>query len=373
MTRGPVVITGGGTGGHIFPMQAIGEQLLEQGIPTDMLRYVGSRRGQEALLLGDSPVALTLLPGRGIRRSMTPRAVFANIAAVAGLVAAVTTAIVKVGRWRPSVVVSVGGYASFAVSFAAVLWRRPLVLVELDATSGAAHRVLERFARVRCVGFASSAPRTVLTGAPLRDGIESIDRSVPVRARARHDMDPPIDDDRKVVVVMTGSLGAARVNRAVSQLAVLWRQRADRTLIQVTGRRDYDEVARSRLTGGILDYRIVEFGDMTKLWPVCDAAVCRAGATTIAEVTALGIASVLVPLPGAPGDHQTKNAQVVVSVGGARLVTDAECSAEMLASTLDEILEPDIVVAMEKAAASIGRHHAAASIAQVVSETGGWS
>ena len=133
MTR-PIVITGGGTGGHIFPMSAIAEALASLGEQPNQLRFVGSRRGQEWRLLGDGPIALTLLPGRGIRRSLRPRALAQNVGAVLGLLAGLVQAVVIVGRWRPRAVVSVGGYASFPVSAAAVLWRRPLVLVDLDAT-----------------------------------------------------------------------------------------------------------------------------------------------------------------------------------------------------------------------------------------------
>ena len=140
MTR-PIVITGGGTGGHVFPMRAIADQLVEAGVAPGDLRFVGSRRGQERQLLGGGASALTLLGGRGIRRAWTPEALWANLGAVAGLVGGVLEALVLVARWRPSVVVSVGGYASFATSLAAVVWRRPLVLVEPDATPGAVHRM----------------------------------------------------------------------------------------------------------------------------------------------------------------------------------------------------------------------------------------
>lgn len=373
MSRGPIVITGGGTGGHIFPMQAIAEQLLASGIEVGEIRFVGSRRGQERSLLADSGIALTLLPGRGIQRSLAPRAVLANVGAAVGILAGVITAVAKVARWRPSVVVSVGGYASFAVSAAAVLWRRPLVLVDFDATSGAAHRALERFAEVRCTAFESKDPRAVRTGAPIRAAIESIDRSREGRMDARRNLDPPIEEGRKVVVVMTGSLGARRVNETVSGLARLWSHRTDRTLIHVTGRRDYSQVLNSKPASEGLDYRVIAFGDMETIWQLCDAAVCRAGATTIAELTALGIPSVLVPLPGAPGDHQTKNALALVSAGGARMIEDSKLQVESLASVLDEILEPEVNEAMATGAAALGRPHAAAAIARVVSEAGGWS
>jgi UDP-N-acetylglucosamine--N-acetylmuramyl-(pentapeptide) pyrophosphoryl-undecaprenol N-acetylglucosamine transferase len=115
----PVVITGGGTGGHVFPMQAIAESLRQRGLDAPEVRYVGSRRGQErTILMGD--MALTLLPGRGLRRSWRASDLLANVGSLIGLVAAVVIAQSLVARRRPSVVVSVGGYASFAVSFAAV-------------------------------------------------------------------------------------------------------------------------------------------------------------------------------------------------------------------------------------------------------------
>lgn len=366
---GPIVITGGGTGGHIFPMQAVSEQLQILGINSNDLRYVGSRRGQEAMLLAGGAVALTLLPGRGIRRSWKPRAIAENLGAAFGLVTAVLIAMYKVGRWRPSVVVSVGGYASFAVSFAAVLWRRPLVLVELDAGPGAAHRVFGRFAARWCTAFDSSEPRSSTTGAPLRDAIVAIDRSASARSLARGRFTPHIDHDRQVVVVMTGSLGASTVNIAVSGLARLWSARTDRTIIHVTGRRDFTTVSESRPETSGLDYRIIPFGDMTELWAVCDVAVCRAGASTIAELTALGIASVLVPLPGAPGDHQTKNAEALARAGGARLIVDRECSAQVLANILDEVMNTPDLAAMTRAASSLGHRDGALAIARVVLET----
>jgi UDP-N-acetylglucosamine:LPS N-acetylglucosamine transferase len=363
---GPIVITGGGTGGHIFPMQAIAEQLQVRGVGAEQLRYVGSRRGQELALLGAGPIPLSLLRGRGIRRSMAPKAMLDNTAAVVGLVSAVGVAVAKVARWRPSVVVSVGGYASFAVSLAAVLWRRPLVLVEFDAVPGASHRVLASFAAKRCTAFAIHGDRCVTTGAPIRSAVAAIDRSVAARLAARLALASPIEPGRSVVVVMTGSLGSTRVNRAVSALAALWGDRGDRTLIHVTGRRDYEEISAKRPGTSKLDYRIIAFADMVELWSVCDVAVCRSGAMTIAELTALGIGSVLVPLPGAPGDHQTHNAESVVRAGGARMIRDAQCTAESLASVLDEVMEPATLATLSESALSLGRRDAASAIAQVV-------
>lgn len=361
----PVVITGGGTGGHVFPMQAIAESLRQRGLAASEVHYVGSRRGQERTLLrGD--VALTLLPGRGLRRSRRASDLLANAASVVGLVVAVALAQRLVARRRPSVVVSVGGYASFAVSLAAVCWRVPLVLVDFDAVPGAAHRLLGPFAAARCTAFASPGDKVVITGAPLRAEIESIDRSIAARQVARAALSPPIDSERVVVLVMTGSLGSHRVNLAVRDLARAWAKRGDRTLVHVTGRRDYDEFAATKPLAENLDYRVIEFGDMKELWGVCDVAICRAGAITVAELAVLGVPAVLVPLPGAPHDHQSKNARALADAGGAIVLSDAQCTGDSLAEALEIMTSADTMQEMGRAVHTVAHPHAANAIADVV-------
>ena len=368
---GPIVVTGGGTGGHILPMRAIGDELVARGVPATSIHYVGSRRGQEASLLANQPIDLTLLPGRGIRRSWRIRALLQNIGAVAGLTTAFVWSFVRIGRWRPSVVVSVGGYAAAAIGAAAVIWRRPLVLVELDATPGAVHRILARFASRRCLAWGPPDSRSVVTGVPLGRDVLAVDRELPARERSRESMEPPIEPGREVVVVMSGSLGATRVNDAVSELARRWSHRRDRTIIHVSGRRDSSRVLARRPPTDGLDYRIIEFAVMAPLWAVADVAVCRAGAGALAELTALGIPSVLVPLPGAPGDHQTRNAQVVADAGGAVLVRDEDCDAAALETALERLLAPGEREGASEAARRLGHRDAAAEIAHVVLEVGG--
>ena len=363
---GPVVLTGGGTGGHIFPMQAIADALVSAGVAPRDIRYVGSRRGQEEALLGGGPIALTLLPGRGIRRSLSARAWRDNAGALVALAGALARALVEVGRWRPRVVVSVGGYAAAAVASAAVLWRRPLVLVDLDATPSATHRALARFASVRCLALGADGAGVVVTGAPVRAEVLAVDRRASARERAKAAIEPVIDPARRVVVVMSGSLGAARVNRAVLDLAALWRERSDVTLVHVTGRRDYEMVRAARPALEGLDYRVIDFAHMPTWWAVADVAICRAGATTVAELTALAVPAVLVPLPGAPGDHQTHNADALAVAGAARRLSDAACTGAALASTVDEMLRPGVLEEMSRASAALGRRDAATHIAQVI-------
>jgi UDP-N-acetylglucosamine--N-acetylmuramyl-(pentapeptide) pyrophosphoryl-undecaprenol N-acetylglucosamine transferase len=244
------------------------------------------------------------------------------------------------------------------------------VLVELDAAPGSAQRVLSSRARARCVAF-DDGSGAVVTGAPVREAIATLDRSPAALARRRRDVEPPLDDARSVVVVMTGSLGSKTVNTAVLELARLWATRVDRAILHVTGRRDFAWVSAERPATQGLDYRVEAFADMTLLWGLGDAAVCRAGATTVAELTALGIPSVLVPLPGAPGDHQSLNARALASKDAAVVVRDAECTGEALAAALDDLLEGGRAAAVGAAARSLGHADAAGLIAEAVLRVAG--
>ncbi len=371
MARG-VLLTGGGTGGHIFPMTAVADQLVAGGIPAERVELVGSRRGQEHALLRDSPYRLTRLPGRGLRRSWRPAAIVANIGAVLGLVAALAVALVRIGRRRPAVVVSFGGYAAAPAAVAAILWRRPLVLVELDAVPGAVHRYLARFAWRRCLAFGPAGARSVVTGVPVRAEVVAVDRSDAARARARAALTPPVEPGRAIVVIMSGSLGSARVNDAATELARRWASRRDRTIIHVTGRRDAQRVLERRPSTSGLDYRVTDFAVMAPLWCVADAAVCRAGATTVAELTVVGVPAVLVPLPGAPGGHQLANARVVEQVGGAIVVADDQCDASSLEAALDRLLEDEHRRSYGEAARTLGRPAAASAIAREIIAIGEW-
>jgi UDP-N-acetylglucosamine--N-acetylmuramyl-(pentapeptide) pyrophosphoryl-undecaprenol N-acetylglucosamine transferase len=367
---GPVVITGGGTGGHVFAMQAIAEALIGRGVPARDLRYVGSARGQEASLLAGGAVALTLLPGRGVRRSLAPRDLAANVGALAALGLGVVRAAWLVARWRPAAVVSVGGYASLPVAVASALWRRPLVLVDLDAVPSAVHRALAARAVARCVAF-DDGSGAVVTGAPVRAAVAAVARDDAARRAARGALTPPLDEGRAVVVVMTGSIGSARVNGAVVELAARWADRADRAIIHVTGRRDAARVRDARPATPRLDYRVEPFADMAALWAVADVAVCRAGATTLAELTTLGVPAILVPLPGAPKDHQARNAQVLARAGAAVVLDDERCTGAALDSALEGLLADGRAREVGAAAQRLAHRDAAHEIGAVVARVAG--
>lgn len=351
----PVVVTGGGTGGHVFPMVAVAAALrrLNGGRP---VRFIGSRRGQERTLLAGED--LTLLPGRGIRRALSPSALLQNAGAVLGLGLACLGAVLALVRHRPAAVVSLGGYAAAPTDLAAALLGVPLVTVDPDVVPSRTHRLVGRRATVRCGAF--PAPGVVVTGVPLRPEIETLVRP-PIAERRR-------PGDRWRIVVMTGSLGARSVNLAVAELADRWRDRADVEIVHVTGTRDAQLVAErfQPRTADQLSYRAVSFAEMAPLWASCDVAVCRAGAVTVAELSVLGIPAVLVPLPHAPDDHQRKNAQAVAHAGGAVVVEDRSISGVRLAAVLDELLDEPTLDAMERGMRTLGRRGGADAIAAEV-------
>ena len=371
MTRGEdrsrrvwAVVAGGGTGGHTVPALAIAGALVERGHPREGIHFVGSARGIERRMVPDAGFSITLLPGRGIARRLTVD----NVGALAGLVFAALRAVVLLRRLRPAVVISVGGYASVACAAAAIMLRIPLVVAEQNAAPGLANRLAGRFARACAVSFPGTPlPRSVVTGNPVRREIISVDRSAGGRLEAKKQLGIPAD--RTVIAVTGGSLGAKRVNESTLRLVELWLDRSDIAIRHVVGERDYEWVAGSvRPAGpGGLFYQLVRFEDrMDLLLAAADVAVQRAGASTVSELAVAGVPSVLVPLPGAPGDHQTLNARRLTEAGAAVLVPDAELNGERLARELESLIgEPRRLESMAGAAKALGRPDAASAVAEL--------
>jgi undecaprenyldiphospho-muramoylpentapeptide beta-N-acetylglucosaminyltransferase len=370
--RRGTVIAGGGTGGHIVPSLQVARALVERGHAAETVELYGSRRGQEAATWPALEFPYTLLPGRGIRRSLRPAALWANLGAVAGLVWACARALGSFARRRPRVVLIVGGYASFAAGLAALLTRVPLVALNTDAVPGAVNRMLGRFAAANAVAFAGTElPRAHVTGTPVVPELVSLDRTPAGQQAARGELGVPAD--RTTVAAAGGSLGALRINRAVAELAGSWEACGELALYHVTGRRDYADFgargeATERTDGRGLCYRVVPFeDDMPRFYAAADVCVTRAGAMTVAELLVTGVPAILVPLPGAPGDHQTRNAEALVGLGSAVRVPDGELDGRRLAEELERLLsDPARLRAMSEAARRHGHPDAAARVAELV-------
>ncbi len=368
------LVAGGGTAGHLQPALAIAEALVARGHDRRSIEFVGSRRGQDRAALVGRGFPFTLLPGRGIVRSLHPRHIVGNGVALVELGIAAARAVALAVRTRPRVVVSVGGYASVPAALAAVVLGVPLVLVNVDAVPGAANRLFGRFARASAVGWADAGlPRSVVTGTPVRPEIAAVGRGRTDRERARRQLGLPAG--RPTVAVFGGSLGARRINQAVAGLVDRWADRPDRSIYHIVGRRDWPAGA-ARPSGcrepapggpGLILVQVPYEERMATVYAAADLMVCRAGAMTVAELAAAGVPSILVPLPGAPGDHQTANARVLEQAGAAVLLADADCGADRLATVADGLLaDPAGLEAMGRAARSLGRPDAAAAGAGVV-------
>ena len=360
------IVAGGGTAGHVLPGLAVARALVARGHPPATVHWVGSRIGIEARLVPEAGFGVTLLPGRGIERRLSR----ASVTAVLGLAAAVAAGVALVARRRPAVVVALGGYASVPCAVAAVALRVPLVLCEQNAVPGAANRYLARFARAAAVSFpGTELPRARVTGNPVRPEILAVDRSRD-RERARAALGLPVD--RRVVAAFGGSLGARRINLAVVAALQRWAERDDLAVRHVVGRRDWTLVGEATpdLEDADLVYSPTEYEDrMDLVLGAADLAVCRAGATTVAELAVVGLPAVLVPLPGAPGDHQTANARHLVDAGAAVLVPDGELDGDRLAAEVDALLgDPESLERMSRAATAFARRDAAEAVAALVEE-----
>ncbi len=316
----------------------------------------------------DAGFELTLLPGRGIQRRFTAE----NIGAVAGLVRAFATSFSLLRTHRPAVVVALGGYASVPAGLWAVLLRVPIVVAEQNAVPGLANRIIGRFAKASAVSYdGTDLPRAVWTGNPVRPEILAVGsarESSRLAARAALG----VATDRKLVVVFGGSLGARTINDATVGALSLLAGRRDLEIRHIIGTRDFADVC-SRVTlpkEAALQYTPIEYeDDMASVYAAADLVVCRAGATSCAELAVTGTPAVLVPLPGAPGDHQTANARALEGAGGAELLADSIFDAELMVETMTRLVaKPEILDSMRAGASSIARPDAAQAVGDLVEQ-----
>jgi UDP-N-acetylglucosamine--N-acetylmuramyl-(pentapeptide) pyrophosphoryl-undecaprenol N-acetylglucosamine transferase len=346
------LLAGGGTGGHTYPAIAVAQELQRRG---RHVRFVGGTRGIEGRVVPAAGFEIDLLPGRGLQRRLT----IANVSAIWNAGVAFVRAISIVHRYRPRVVVGFGGYASLPCVVAARLLRVPVVVHEQDAAPGLANRIGVRLGAQPAVSLPNTPlPNATLTGNPVRGAIATIQRS-PDRGPA-------------VLAVFGGAQGARTINRAALGAYDLWRDRSDLAVHHVCGPRNLEEseaaLAKARHSDDALRYDLLGYDEhMDELFARAALAVCRSGAGTIAELTAAALPAILVPLPGAPSDHQTRNAQTLERAGAAVLLPDAECNPNALDALVSDLLaQPAKLEAMSAAARGLARPDAAARVADLV-------
>ncbi|MCB1000832.1 MAG: UDP-N-acetylglucosamine--N-acetylmuramyl-(pentapeptide) pyrophosphoryl-undecaprenol N-acetylglucosamine transferase [Acidimicrobiales bacterium] len=361
------VVTGGGTSGHVLPALAIMDRLVAAGHDPGELHYIGTDRGIETRLLPPTGYGHTFLDVIGLQRALTRR----NLAVVPKLIRATRRAGRLLGELRPAVVVNVGGYASMPATLAAFRAKIPVVVVSYDLRPGLVSKLAARRATAVAAAFAASPlPDTRLTGAPIRPEIIAVDR-IAGRAAARAELDLP--DDRFVVAVFGGSLGAKAINTAVAGLVAAWEadgSGSDVCIHHVVGDRWLVEAPPSRDGRAGIMYRVIGYEDrMPQLYAAADLMITRAGASTIAELAATGTPGIVVPWPGAAENHQLDNARTLTDIGAAVLLEESELSAASLAALVRSLHDdPARLRAIGAAARAEGERHRGDSLIRLIDD-----
>jgi len=354
-----LLVAGGGTGGHLFPGLALGEEVKTRHPRNDVL-FVGSARGIEAREVPKAGYPLELIDVGPLKR-MGMQGFFKGLVRIPR---ALWQSVRILRRFDPDVVVGVGGYSSGPVLLAAWILRKPTAIQEQNALPGFTNRTLGRFVDAIFIAFPQAeasfpSRKTHLLGNPIR------------RAFLDNYLHTKPAGDRLGILVTGGSQGAHALNLRVAEAMEILAPRIGNRVqvLHQTGAKDQPEIAAryEKLKATGLQAEAVAFiDDMARAYAGADLLVCRAGATTIAELTVCKKAAILVPFPFAADDHQTVNALSLVEAGAALLMPESELTAEKLAVEL-QALEGDRgrLSRMSRASALLGRPEAAREIADV--------
>jgi len=360
-----ILIAGGGTAGHVFPAIAVARRLVDDHAAD--VEFLGTAGGQESRLVPAAGFALIEMEAKPLLRKASLATLRAPFVAFGSM-----------RRCRPLVqeadaVLGMGGYVSAPPVVAARRSGTPVVLHEQNAIPGLANKWCSRFARTTAVAFAEAesrlprGARVEITGNPIREVIAAVPagrEGLAKEAHAELDLDP----ERRTVVIFGGSQGALHLDRAAVGACTLLRDRGDLQVLLLTGPAHHETTVRGLPPDAALLVRALPFLDRMELaYAAADLVVSRAGATTIAEVAACGVPSVLVPYPYATANHQEANARALQRAGGASVVLDDQLTAELLAERIESLLDHDERLrAMSGAASAWARPDAAAVVAGLV-------
>lgn len=357
-----LLVMAGGTGGHIFPALAIAELLKNRGW---RVVWMGNPSGMEAKLVPAHGyemawVKFGALRGKGLLKKLSlPFA----------LLGACWQAWREIARVKPDVVLGMGGYISFPGGMMAALQGCPLVVHEQNSVAGLANRVLAKWAtRVIC-GFPHALPNSVWLGNPVRAEIAAL---APPAERLKQRVDQNAGAEAQTgqaplrLLVLGGSLGAAPINAIVPQGLALITAKNRPQVIHQAGAKHLETLQKNYAEAGVSAQCVAFIDDMAAAYAWADVVLCRAGALTIAELAAAGVASILVPFPQAVDDHQTSNAQFLVACGAAILWPQHTMSAESLSVFNGNNREQWLAMA-EKARAQ-AKPDAAEAAAQICAE-----
>jgi UDP-N-acetylglucosamine--N-acetylmuramyl-(pentapeptide) pyrophosphoryl-undecaprenol N-acetylglucosamine transferase len=353
-----VLIAGGGTGGHLYPGIALAEEVVTRHHANQAV-FVGTERGLEARVVPAAGYKLETIRAQGLKG----KGLVGLLKGLFALPMSFVESIRILQRHKPDVVVGVGGYASGPVVLAAALMGIPTAVQEQNALPGLTNKVLGRFVRVVFTAFEEARPffpsrKVQLVGNPIRRKLmENF-----LRSRMVH--------DKFSLLVFGGSLGARGINqRMIDALDHLQDLKDQLHIVHQTGKNDLETVRKGYADKGFeAQAQVVEYiEDMSSAYARAELVVCRAGATTLSELTVAKKASILIPFPFATDNHQEVNAQSLVNAGAALMFRESELTGEQLAREIRRLKEdPEKRRQMEKKAGLLGRPEAAKELADVL-------
>ena len=354
-----LLVAGGGTGGHVFPGIALAEEVVTRHPKNDVV-FVGTARGLEASVVPIAGYPIELIDVRGLKG----KGLSGIVAGILRLPRAFVQSWRVLRKWKPDVVVGVGGYASGPVVLAARLMGIPTAIQEQNAAAGLTNRLLGRLVEAAFTAFPEAghqfpARKVQLLGNPIRRQLlENYMRPVSKR------------DDQLRVLVFGGSQGAHGLNMRVIEALPFLADLRDRVrFVHQTGARDREQVEKGYAGVGFAPDVREFITDMSAAYAGADLVVCRAGATTLAELTVCKKPSILVPFPAAADNHQVMNARSLVDAGAAVMIEERDLTGELLAAEIRRVLlDPALRARMARAAGLLGRPQAASEIADVLTQ-----
>ena len=340
-----ILIMAGGTGGHIFPGLAVAEQMRAAG--WDVV-WMGARGGMEERLVPKHGYRAAWIRAKAARG----KGIVQKLLLPANLLYSFWESARHIRKLRPNVVLGLGGYVAFPGGMMASLWNRPLALHEQNAIPGLANKVLAQISDKVMAGFPQALKGAEWTGNPVRADIAAIP-SPEGRFAGRQG---PLK-----ILVVGGSLGAQALNEAMPKALALLDNRP--TVVHQSGEKHLDALKKHYKEAGVQGELVAFIDDMARRYAEADLVICRAGAVTIAELSAGGMASLLVPFPHAVDDHQTANARFLAERGAALLLQQRELSPQTLAQMIRG-LDRTRLLDMARKARALGKPDAARIVAE---------
>lgn len=329
-----ILFAGGGTAGHINPAIAVAK-LIRSKNPDAEIVFIGTEKGLEKKLVPRDGFELKTIKVRGFRRKLSPE----NIVAVKELLQGLIEAGMIIRKFKPDIVIGTGGYVCGPVLFMASRMKIPTLIHEQNAYPGVTNKILSRFVDMVAVSFKESssyfknAKKLVHTGNPIR--LELLNSN---RETARKKLG--LEENKRLVVAMGGSRGAKKINDSVAQMLQNDYKPEDFDIILATGEVDYERISSTLKDIKYPSVKVVPYiFDAGDIYAAADIMICRAGAITVSELTALGTPSILVPSPNVTANHQEYNARSLERQGAAVVILDKDLSGSLLYRQLKELLK----------------------------------